>query len=104
MYDHFINAPITYSEITEALESTPLHNSAVGLDGVSFHLLCHLPPSWKLLLHSLFQKCWNSGTIPSVWKSSVIVPILKVGKLKSDLNSYRPIALTYHVGKLLEKK
>ena len=37
------------------------------------------------------------------WKQSVIIPILKQSKPKSAINSYRPIALTSHAGKIMGK-
>lgn len=41
--------------------------------------------------------------LPKIWKESIIVPIHKQGKPKTHIGSYRPIALTSHVCKLLEK-
>jgi ribonuclease HI len=99
----FINGPIQYSEFLDALSSFSSNSSAVGLDAISYKMLNHLPSKWKKLLHSLFQLIWGNGAIPSVWKSSVIVPIHKQGKPRFDINSYRPIALTSHVCKLFEK-
>jgi ribonuclease HI len=99
----FINAPIQYSEYLDALSSFSSNSSAVGLDAISYKMLNHLPCKWKKLLHSLFQSIWNNGAIPSIWKSSVVVPIHKQGKPRFDINSYRPIALTSHVCKLFEK-
>jgi retron-type reverse transcriptase len=58
---------------------------------------------WKTLLHLLLQNIWSNGAIPSIWKSSVVVPIHKQGKSRFDINSYRPIALTSHVCKVFEK-
>ena len=66
-------------------------------------MLNHLPDSWKQLLHAFYQKCWLNETLPSIWKQSVIIPILKQGKPKSAIASYRPIALTSHAGKIMEK-
>ena len=100
---HYMNGPIHFSEFIEALETFTNNSSAVGIDGVSYKMLIHLPLTWKKLLFSFFQKCWKNGTLPSLWKQSVVVPILKEGKPRWSLNSYRPIALTSHVGKVLEK-
>ena len=33
----------------------------------------------------LNQKCWLNVTLPSIWKQSVIIPILKQGIPKSNL-------------------
>ena len=100
---HYLNSAIQMDEFVEALESFKNNNSAVGLDGISYQMLINLPTIWKELLLSFFQKCWRNGTIPTPWKQSVVVPIPKEGKPRSALGSYRPIALTSHVGKILEK-
>ena len=101
--DHFLNSFVEYSEFLEALESFSTNTSPVGLYGISYQLLVHLPCAWKRLLHSLIQSCWISGAIPKLWEKSVIIPVLKQGKPRSDVNNYRPIALTSHVCKLMEK-
>ena len=51
----------------------------------------------------LFNRIWDSGQLPAVWKQAIIVPILKPGKNPSDPSSYRPIALTSHLGKIMER-
>ena len=100
---HYLNGPIQLDEYFEVLESFAHNKSAVGPDGITYQMLTHLPSNWKRLLLSFFQKCWINGTLPNIWKQSIVVPILKNGKPRSSLNSYRPIALTSHVGKVLEK-
>jgi hypothetical protein len=39
---------------------------------------------------------------PQSWKDAVIVPILKLGKPQGQLDSYRPIALTSFLAKVME--
>lgn len=56
------------------------------------------------MLYKLYNKVWEVGCLPKQWKESVIVPICKPGKDLSLVDSYRPIALTSHVGKIMEKK
>ena len=85
------------------MESFASNSTAAGIDGISYQKLNHLPDSWKQLLHAFYQKCWLNETLPSIRKQSVIIPILKQGKPKSAIASYRPIALTSHAGKILEK-
>ena len=41
---------------------------------------------------------WLTETLPSIWKQSVIIPILKQGKPKSAIATY-----TSHAGKIMEK-
>ena len=51
----------------------------------------------------LYNKIWEMGSSPTQWKESIIVPLCKPGKDPSLAESYRPIALTSHAGKILEK-
>ena len=101
--NHYINSPITYEEFIDALNSFSCNTSAVGSDGLSYQLLINLPLKWKKLLHSFFQECWSKETLPSIWKESIVIPILKQRKPKSAIDSYRPIALTSHACKVFEK-
>ena len=98
-----MNSPLQYGEFIETLESFASNSTAVGTDGISYQMLNYLPDSWKQLLHAFYKKCWLNETILSIWKQSVIIPILKQGKPKSAIASYRPIALTSHAGKIMEK-
>ena len=50
-----------------------------------------------------FIKGWELGEISAAWKHSVIVPVLKPGKVALDPSNYRPIALTSQLGKIMEK-
>ena len=100
---HYLNSPLQYDEFIETLESFASNSTEAGIDGISYQMLNHLPDSWKQLLHAFYQKCWLNETLPSIWKQSVIIPILKQGKPKSAIASYRPFALTSHAGKIMEK-
>lgn len=46
---------------------------------------------------------WQTSYIPSQWKETIVVPILKPDKPASDPNSYRPISLTSCFSKLIER-
>ena len=54
-------------------------------------------------LLAILNKCWNESKLPSIWKQSIVIPIHKAGRSTEDINHYRPIALTSHIGKLMEK-
>ena len=69
---HYLNSPLQYDEFIETLESFLSNSTAVGIDGISYQMLNHLPDSWKQLLHAFYQKCWLNETLPSIWKQSVI--------------------------------
>jgi hypothetical protein len=50
-----------------------------------------------------FNKSWREGVCPQSWRDAVIVPILKPDKPQGQLNSYRPIALTSCLAKVMER-
>ena len=100
---HYLNSDITYSEFENALNHFSNNETAVGFDGVSYRLLSNLPKTFKQVLFTFFQNCWVNETLPTHWKSSVIVPVPKDGKPRCQVNSYRPIALTSHICKLFEE-
>ena len=101
--DHCINSSITTEEVRDAISLLGNKKTSVGLDIVSNQMLQHLPDKYITLLCDFFQKCWISGRLPSIWKQSIIIPILKQGKPRYDIDNYRPIALTSHTGKLMER-
>lgn len=51
----------------------------------------------------LFNKIWQEGKLPKFWKNATIHPSPKPGKDSSNPENYRPICLTSHLGKLMEK-
>ena len=77
-------------------------SKASGQDGISARMLketaCSIAPS----LTKLFNLSLQSGTIPSVWKKSLVVPIPKNSEMK-DPSNYRPILLLPIVSKVLER-
>lgn len=55
---------------------------------------------WDAALASilkLYTKIWKEGKLPKAWKHSIIVPIVKPGKDRSEATSYRPIVLMSNV-------
>ena len=101
--DIYINAPITITEIKNAISATKNTKCSVGIDIISNAMIKHLPENAMTYLHILFQNCWEIGVIPQIWKDSIVIPILKAGKTNNTTSSYRPIALTSHTGKLFER-
>lgn len=74
-----------------------------GQDRILPDFLIHLPDSAKQVLLNFYNKIWNDGHIPKKWKNAIVVPILKPGKDETNAESYRPIALTSAVCKLMER-
>ena len=66
-------------------------------------MLKHLPRSGTDFLFHIFNLSWSSHSIPSIWKTSSIIPIHKMGKPLDSLAFFRPISLTSCVSKLFER-
>ena len=54
-------------------------------------MLKSLPPCGVELLRIILNNSLGQGVVPQLLKRETIVPVLKPGKDKSDLGSYRPI-------------
>ena len=78
-------------------------STATGPDKVAYPMLKHLPRSGMDLLFHIFNLPWSSHSFPSIWKTSSIIPIHKMGKPLDSPASFRPISLTSCVSKLFER-
>ena len=76
---------------------------AIGPDKVAYPMLKRLPRSGMDFLLHIFNLSWSSHSFPSIWKTSFIVPIHKMGKPLDSPASFRPISLTSCVSKLFER-
>ena len=72
-------------------------------DGVSNGMLKYLGFVARKMLLEIFNRSWNNGAVPEVWKTAYLVPVLKKGKDKTNLGSYRLISLLSCVGKFMER-
>ena len=52
-------------------------------------------------LKILYETCYNSGSLPSDWRTGNIVAVHKTGN-KNDPANYRPISLTCVICKIME--
>ena len=77
-------------------------STATGSNKVAYRMLKHLPRSGMDFLLHIFNLSWSSHSFPSIWKTSSIVPIHKMGKPLDSPASFRPISLTSCVSKLFE--
>ena len=68
--------------------------TATGPDKVAYPMLKHLPRSGMDFLLHIFNLYWTSHSFPSIWKTSSIIPIHKMGKPLNSPASFRPISLT----------
>ncbi|KAI8440895.1 hypothetical protein MSG28_009195 [Choristoneura fumiferana] len=92
--------PFTFYELELALDG--LRNSSPGEDGIPYIFIRKLSRFAKDHLLNLFNLFFVSGEIPEAWKTQIVIPILKSCKNPQEANSYRPIALSATIGKILE--
>ena len=95
------NAKFSLREFREALISSEA--TAPGEDMIMYEMLNHPPDNAKKFLLKIMNKIWETGILPKDWKISIIVPVKKPNKDAFQATSYRPIALTSCVCKLMEK-
>ena len=95
-------SPFSLAEFLAAA-SNLAPSTATGPDKVAYPMLKHLPRTGMDLLLHIFNLSWSSHSFPSIWKTSSIIPIHKIGKPLDSLASFRPISLTTCVSKLFER-
>ena len=95
------NRPFSLTEMNFQLNKTK--NTAPGKDETNYLMIKNLPENTKAHLLNIYNKFWNSGFFPEIWRSAIVVPIPKPGKDRSLPSNYRPIALTSCICKLLER-
>ena len=78
-------------------------STATGPDKVAYPMLKHLPRSGMDFLLHIFNLSWSLHSFPSIWKTSFIIPIHKMGKPLDSPASFRPISLTSFVSRLFER-
>ena len=76
---------------------------APGPEGIHNNLLKHLPEDTLKILKEIRNKIWTSADFPHQWRAATVIPIPKPNKDHTDPLSYRPIALTSCLCKVLER-
>ena len=75
-------------------------DAAPGQDGIAVEMMkadCLLG-----VCMVLFQVCWKYGLVPSAWKESLVVPVLKKqAKGACDMNNFRGVSLISTVSRVL---
>ena len=89
--DDPLNKPIMYDEVEKVIKKLQKKKS-VGWDNIPNKIIKN--KFLTMLLLKFFQKCFDSGLVPSIWLKSVITPIPKPGMKDpyTPLN-YRGISL-----------
>ena len=96
-----ITTSFTTDQVTKGISSCS-HTRAFGPDKLSIFHLKHLGSRGIEYLTALFNDSVTSCRIPSIWKSSIVIPIPKPGKDCSLSTSYRPISLLCPAAKVME--
>lgn len=94
------NKPLTEQELKYALDNCK--GSSPGPDNIHYDMIKHLSPAALDTFLSLINNIWSSNVFPDEWRNSIIIPILKPNKPSTDPQSYRPIALTSCLMKVME--
>jgi hypothetical protein len=92
---------ISIDEVRSQFRSTKA-TKAAGPDGISARLLKSCADSLAPAFQPLFQSSADTGVVPTLWKSSIIIPVPKKPK-PTEPNHYRPVALTPLPMKCLER-
>jgi hypothetical protein len=95
------NTPISIREISGMLKQCK--NSAPGEDQVQYQMLDNIHASLLTFIQILFNRIFLNHCYPDSWRLAIILSFLKPNKPSTSPTSYRPIALTSCIGKLMEK-
>ena len=96
-----LDREFSMGELRRAISKTRM--SAPGRDGVCYIMVRNMSVEGLGRLLLLFNKVWREGRLPGSWKEGLVIPVRKPGKDGSCPGSYRPIALTSCVCKLMER-
>ncbi|TWW59319.1 hypothetical protein D4764_06G0008490 [Takifugu flavidus] len=92
---------LTPHQVRKALKKNRARK-ATGPDGISSRLLKSCADQLCGIFSHMFNLSLRLGRVPQLWKTSCIVPVPKTPHPKEH-NSYRPVALTSHLMKTLER-
>lgn len=93
--------PISVTEVAFKIRRSRNSSAPSPLDGISY-LVLKKCPSLLLALVDLYNCCWLSCTVPSLWKTGVVrlIPKSSAATNPTAPSSFRPIALTPCIGKI----
>ena len=93
--------PFTQEDVRQLLVRCK-PGKAPGPDGITAKVLKLGAMELSPILHSIFWESYRTATVPTLWKTSTIIPVPKKPR-PSEPNHYRPVALTSIMMKLLER-
>ncbi|KAL1446875.1 hypothetical protein WDU94_010915 [Cyamophila willieti] len=99
---HSLDPPIiSVADVLKAAKALKSSHVA-GSDNFPAFILKGCINALAPVLCNLFNLCLSSGKFPTLWKSSIVIPVPKNNNI-SNANSYRPISLLPNFSKLFEK-
>ena len=78
-----------------------IKSDACGMDAIDLKMLQICFPFCKAAFTNIINFCLESGTFPTLWKKSIIVPLAKVTNA-TELSQLRPISILPTASKILE--
>ena len=101
--ENFYNCEITKSEVKTALHSLK-GKTCPGPDRIHPLMIYNAREALVTPLCSLYQRCWEQGILPGVWKQENKIFIPKADKQNYNIEkAYRALSLSSIVGKLYER-
>ena len=85
------------------LEKCITHHLQAMVRRIRNSMLQNLPEGAKQQLLKMKNKCSAETFFPNVWRQAIVCPIVKPNKDPSLPSSYRPIALTSSLCKIMER-
>ena len=85
------------------LSDPPLEGSPQESKQISNIHLKHLGKAGIEYSTHIYNLSMSTAQLPTIWKTSIIIPLPKPGKDPSDSNSYRPVSLLCPAIKVLER-
>ena len=95
------NMAFSIRELTEAINQSG--STSVGPDRLHYDFFKHMNDDQRHELLKYYNYVWTHDLFPQSWRHSYVIPILKPGKDRNQLKSYRPIQLTSCMCKLMER-
>lgn len=98
-----LNMPFSMVELDITLNNIKTTKTSPGGDEITYVMLKQLPMEGKEALLKLFNQCYTTDILPAAWQHGIIIPILKPQKPRNQATSFRPVTLTSHISKVMEK-
>ena len=94
--------PVGVAHVRRALAKLEA-KTAVGIDGIPITVYKAAEAALALPLVHIINLIITTSTWPDEWKIATVVPILKAGKPRAEVSSYRPVALLCAASKIAER-